>query len=293
MFKAIFFGLFVSLFSGSLYAQGDTAAAPQQEGLALVPNLPPGADGQVYRINPGRDIPITLISAGWSGYAFTQIYSKEDTPEQTIRNLKKSDINGFDRWGAYVYSEKADKISDFPFYIAMPLPLTLLGDHKIRQDALRIGFLYLEAMSVTGLLYTGSTYLVDRYRPLAYNDKVPMGERLEGGARNSFFAGHVALVGTSTFFVAKVYSDYHPDSKVLKHIFYGTAIAATGATAYLRHKAAKHFPSDIALGLAVGTLSGILVPHLHKNKLIKNPALSITPFTTGKSQGLAMVYKFR
>ncbi|MEI6946524.1 phosphatase PAP2 family protein [Paraflavisolibacter sp. H34] len=293
MFKAIFTGLVFCLLGSFSYGQGDTAAAPKQEGLALVPPLPAGADGQIYRLRPGRDIPLTAAAAAWSGYAFTQIYSKDDTPEATIRNLKKSDINGFDRWGADVYSRSADKISDYPFYIAMPLPLVLLADHKIRQDGLKIAFLYLEAMSVTGLLYTGATYTVDRFRPLAYNDKVPMGERREGGAKNSFFAGHVALVATSSFFVAKVYGDYHPDSKILKPVLYATAIAATGATAYLRHMGGKHFPSDIVLGTAVGTLSGILVPHLHKNKLIKNPNLSITPFSTGRAQGLSLVYKIR
>ncbi len=59
-------------------------------------------------------------------------------------------------------------------------------------------------MSITGLFYTGSTYLTDRYRPLAYNIE-SRGEAMRGGAKNSFIAGHVALVATSTFFTAKVF----------------------------------------------------------------------------------------
>jgi membrane-associated phospholipid phosphatase len=118
-----------------------------------------------------------------------------------------------------------------------------------------------------------------------------MGDRTSGGAKNSFFAGHVALVGTSTFFIAKVYSDYHPDSKA-KWAFYTGAALLTGATGYLRHIGGKHFPSDILLGTAVGTLSGILVPHFHKNKSLKNNRLSIYPFA-GQSNGLAVVYKFK
>jgi membrane-associated phospholipid phosphatase len=116
-----------------------------------------------------------------------------------------------------------------------------------------------------------------------------MEERTGGGAKNAFFAGHVALVGTSTFFAAKVFSDYHPDSK-LKYLFYGGAIVATGATGYLRHRGGKHFPSDIIIGTTVGTLSGILIPHFHKNKIFKDPNLSIVPFT-GKSHGLYLTYK--
>ena len=57
-------------------------------------------------------------------------------------------------------------------------------------------------MAVAGLLYTGSVYANDRYRPYAYNSTVDMSERTRGGAKNSFFAGHVPLAGTSTFFMA-------------------------------------------------------------------------------------------
>jgi membrane-associated phospholipid phosphatase len=96
-------------------------------------------------------------------------------------------------------------------------------------------------------------------------------------------------VATSTFFFAQVWADYHPDSKA-KWVWYGLAGAATGATAYWRHRGGLHFPSDIALGVAQGTLTGLLVPRLHKARIIKNPNLSITPFT-GLSHGLAVRYK--
>jgi len=254
--------------------------------------LPEEGNQPIYKLKPKVDIPLTLAAAGWSLYGFSQVYSKDPSPVEKIQSLRVSDINGFDRWAADVYSEKAANSSDYFFYGAMPLPLVLLADKHIRKDAAKIGFLYLEAMSMTGLLYTGATYLTDRYRPLAYNPEVPMEERTGGGAKNSFFAGHVALVGTSSFFTAKVFSDYHPNSK-LKYLFYGAAIVSTAGTAYLRHRGGKHFPSDIILGTAVGTLSGLLVPHFHKNKLFKDPNVSLLPFTTGQSHGLAFSYQFK
>jgi membrane-associated phospholipid phosphatase len=188
-----------------------------------------------------------------------------------------------------VHSEKAADVSDLFFYGAMPLPILFLADNKIRKDFGKISFLYFETMSITGSLYTGATFFKDRYRPYAYNPNVPMGDRLEGNARNSFYAGHVALVATSTFFMAKVFSDYHPDSN-LKWLFYGAAAAATGTTGYLRHKGGRHFPSDILLGTIQGTLTGILVPHFHKNKLLKKGNLTVVPFT-GRSHGLYLSYK--
>lgn len=244
---------------------------------------------QIYKLKPAIDIPLTLAAAGWSIYGFKEIYSKEGSTDAQILSLDINDVNGFDRWTADVYNEDAAKTSDLLFYGSIPLPLLLLLDNDIRKDGFKVMFLYLEAMSITGVFYTGSAFLVDRYRPLAYNSSAPMDRRRDGNSKNSFLGGHPALVATSTFFIAKVFSDYHPDSN-LKYVFYGAAIAATGTTAYLRYRAGRHFPSDLITGIAVGTLSGILVPHFHKNKLLKNPNLSITPFT-GRSHGISMVYK--
>ena len=246
---------------------------------------------EIYKIKPGIDWPLTLAGTAFSLYGFSKIYGRDAVPEATILSLRKSDINGFDRWAADVYNDKAEKISDIPFYAAMPLPLLLLADKDIRKDAFKYLFLYWETMAVTGVLYTATPMIWPRYRPLAYNDEAPMGDRTSGVVRNSFFAGHVALVASSTFFIAKVYSDYHPDSKI-KWVFYTGASAATLLTGYLRHAGGKHFPSDIIVGTAVGTLTGILVPHFHKNPLIKNKNLSIRPFT-GRSHGLHMVYRFK
>jgi membrane-associated phospholipid phosphatase len=244
----------------------------------------------VYTLKPVVDIPLTAAAAGFTVYGFSKIYSKEASTLQQIQNLKKEDINGFDRWAAGLHSQKAADVSDLFFYGAMPLPLLLLADKDIRSDGFKITFLYLQAMSLTGVLYTGVPSLVDRYRPLTYSNAVPMEERVSGNNRNSFFAGHVALVGTSTFFAAKVFSDYHPDSK-LRHVFWGAAAVATATTGYLRHRGGKHFPSDIVVGAAIGTLSGILVPHFHKKPLFKNQSLTVLPFS-GKSHGLAAVYRF-
>jgi membrane-associated phospholipid phosphatase len=155
-------------------------------------------------------------------------------------------------------------------------------------------------MATNGIFYTGSALAWDRFRPLAYVkesnyegdypfQEFNMNEQRNGNARNSFLGGHPSLVATSTFFIAKVYSDYHPDSKY-RWVFYTGAAAATVTTAYLRHLSGRHFPSDLIVGSAVGTLSGILIPHWHKRKQFKNPNLSILPFS-GRSHGLMVKYK--
>jgi membrane-associated phospholipid phosphatase len=257
---------------------------------AFTDNTPGEINPEIYKIKPGSDIPLTAIGTGWSLYAFSQIYSKDKSSVEKILSLNKNDIPSFDRHGASVYHPKADDIGNILFYGSMPLPVLLLFDKEIRKDGLKIAFLYLEAMSVTGLLYTGSVYLADRYRPYAYNPNVPMDRRTRGGAKNSFFAGHVALVGTSTFFMAKVFNDYHPHWKA-KWIPFTVAGLATGGVALMRYRGGQHFLSDIALGAVVGVLSGILVPHVHKNKDLGERRLSLTTSYLGDTPQFGITYK--
>jgi membrane-associated phospholipid phosphatase len=243
---------------------------------------------KVYRIRPAVDVPLTVIGTGWSLYAFTRIYSKDTSTTEQILSLDKNDLAAINQPCVNQYSPRASDISNIFFYGAMPYPLVLLADKHIRKDAAKVIYLYLEAMSVTGLLYTGSVYFVDKYRPYTYNPDVPLDRRKGGGGKNSFYAGHVALVGTSTFFTAKVFSDYHPYSK-MKWLFYGVAGVATGTTAYLRYQSGEHFITDIFIGTVQGILTGILVPQLHK--ALENSNLSLIPYV-GKDKGLAITYRF-
>jgi len=273
----------------SVCAQNDSASLRVDTTPILQPDIKEKPK-EVYKLNLGADIPVTATGTLWSLYAFTKIYSKDPSNDETILALKKSDVNGFDRWAIKPYSKKLDDISYIPFYASMPMPVFFLFDKEMRKDMAKLSFLYLEAMSITGLLYTGSTYFTNRYRPYVYSEETPLDYRTRGGGKNSFYAGHVALVATSTFFMAQVYADYHPESNV-KWLFYGIATAATGATAWMRHEGGQHFPSDLILGVAQGTLTGLLVPRLHRTRWwCKNPNLSIMPFM-GQSNGLAIRYK--
>ncbi len=245
---------------------------------------------EVYKIKKGVDIPIFVVGAGWCGYAFTKIYSKDPSTEEQIESLDRNDIIPFNRSAIDHFSQKAKDVGDVFFYGSMPLPLLLLIDKKIRHDAGKVGFLFFETMSVTGLLYSGSVYFHDKYRPYAYNPDVPMDHRMRGGAKNSFYAGHVALVASSTFFMAKVYSDYHPNSG-FNWVLFTVAAGATATTAYCRYDAGQHFPTDIIIGTIQGTLAGILIPHFHKNKSANGKGLTVLP-VAGESYGFSAVYRF-
>jgi len=246
----------------------------------------------VYKLKPVVDIPIVAVGAGWSLYAFTQIYSKTPSTEEEILDLDVNDINSFDRRAVRPFDESIDKASYIPFFAVMPMPFVFLTGKNTRKDFFKLTFLYLEAMSITGFLYTGSVYLTDRYRPYAYSSESTMDQRTRGGAKNSFYAGHVALVATATFFGAKVYADYHPDSKI-KWLFYTLAGATTATVAAMRYQAGQHFPSDLILGAVQGTLTGFLVPHFHKHKIIKDPNLCLVLYSNGRDHMLSLVYKLK
>src|SRR5882757_6065916 len=198
-----------------------------------------------YTIKKWMDIPFTAAIAGFTMYNFAEISKKDATSQEKLASLNKNDVNWFDRWAIKPYNRGVDKASYLPFYAAVPYPVIFLAlDKKMRKDYLELSFLYLQAMTITGLLYTSGVHYFSRLRPLVYDPKSPMDTRTSSNPRNAFFAGHVGLVATSTFFMAQVYADYHPDSK-LKWVMYGAATAATATTAYLRYLAGEHFPSDI------------------------------------------------
>jgi membrane-associated phospholipid phosphatase len=249
--------------------------------------------GVVYKLRPAADIPITIIGAGWSGYLLTtQIYSKGPSTQQQILSLDVNSINPIDRMNIYPYNAYLDKTSYYPFYAAIPLPLLFyLTGNDMRSDYPKLTFLYLETLSVTGMIGVSSTYFVNQYRPYAYTSGTSLEQREVQNAKNSFFAGHVEIVATSTFFISEVYSSYYPDSKI-KWLFFGLAGAATAGMGYVRIRAGMHFTSDVILGAGVGAASGILVPFFHNHKVIKNPALSFEPYSDDNTYGLTMVYKF-
>jgi membrane-associated phospholipid phosphatase len=284
--------LFLMVFLVSKLSAQEVAPPPaDQEDDANVPaqTLKDARPNKVYHMNYKVVVPIIAVGFAVTAYDFSVIYKKTATPVATILALNRNNIPVFDRWVSYNHDLNMDKISYYPFYAVMPLPLILLFDKKIRKDAGTVGLMYLEAFAFTGVVYGSSVFFVDRYRPDVYNTSLDMSYRTEGNYRNSFFAGHVAVVATSTFFIAKVFDDYHPESN-WKWAVYGGAAAATIGMGYMRLEAGKHFLSDVVIGAAVGTFSGILTPALHKNKY-KKQAWSLQPSVMEKGPGFAFTYK--
>lgn len=217
-----------------------------------------------YKLNLAIDIPVTALGIAGTAWGFSKLSKKESTDSMTIMALDKNDLARINRSAAGNFDEQAKKVSDYLFYGSFPLPVIFMLDRTIRQDAGTYSLLYLQALGWNGTLYSNLAAHKDKFRPLVYGgDEVPMSEKMRGNAKNSFPGGHPSVTAVSMFFMAKTWGDYHPDSKLTPYL-YGIAGISSVTNAYLRYKAGKHFPTDLFVGVSMGTLLGIFVPHLHK-----------------------------
>lgn len=247
-----------------------------------------------YETNVWKDGAYVATGVGLNILGVLIIQNKDDLTEHALQNLSKENLWKVDRWAAGYYSEKANSDSYIPMFGAFAMPIALMLNKIERQHAGQIAVLYVEAMAVTGALFSITAGLVEKSRPLVYNTSIPFEERLDSDEQRSFFAGHTASTAAATFFVAKVYSDFNPDSE-LKPFIWAAAAAVPATVGYLRIRAGKHFLTDNLIGYAVGAASGILIPELHKRtneRIDIYPAVGFHhPAFDIKSTGIGINYK--
>jgi membrane-associated phospholipid phosphatase len=249
----------------------------------------------VYKLNHKIEIPATLGIFATNAVGLYVLNDKTPLSPSQVLSLDKKNIWFFDRNAVEqkydeTYHKNTRTISDWLRNISVFLPAILSLDKNIRKDIYNIMFLYLETQAISSSLFTyaGVTF-IDRIRPFVYYDEVPQDSKTKSrvGVQNSFFSGHTSAAATASFFLVKVYIDYHPEIKRKKWLLYAGALIPPASVGYYRYKALRHFPSDILVGIIAGAAAGILVPELHKVKLGKKKNLSVLPFA-GQSIGLSV-----
>ena len=248
--------------SGAVWLAAGPAAVAQQK-----PSSP-------YKTRFVVDAPITLGLAGLSATGLYLVQQKSGLSNTALAALDKNDVPRIDRFAAGKYSESAQTTSDILCYGSLVVAPGLLAlSPAVRGRYGQVAALYLETMLVTDAIFTLSVGNVYRYRPYLYG---PEGGNGRSGkiATNSFFAGHTAHTATATFFAAKVFHDFNPDSPAQPFVW-GAAALVPAAVAYYRIEAGKHFLTDNLVGYAVGATVGVLVPQLHKKA--GRPGLSLLP----------------
>lgn len=181
-------------------------------------------------------------------------------------------------------------ISDYGEIVIFLLPSLLIIDKKIRRDWYDILLMYVEGHAITFTFYNysplGPTFQ-NRYRPFVYYPELTDDYRMNNNnSRNSFFSGHVGSCAYSTFFMAKVYSDYHPEIGAKKYLLYLAASVPPAIIGFARVKSLAHFPSDVAVGFGLGAIIGIVLPELHKNRKFKDFSLGM--FTSPEGMGVSV-----
>lgn len=250
---------------------------------------------KVYNLNYKTDLPITGSMFALNFLGFSQLNKKPTLDSFQIISLNIDDIWSFDRSAvtqSYPAPSNIYHISDWGLWTSYILPSLLFLDDGIRKNWLNITLLYFESQAINLNIYLwGGPVFTRRIRPIVYYERTSWNYKLGNETTDSFFSGHVSMAAGASFFMAKVYNDYHPDLGSKKWLFYGAALIPPAFVGYWRYRGFMHFPSDIFLGAIVGATVGVLVPHLHKVSRKGNKGLSIIPFT-GRYTGLSFSKRF-
>jgi len=274
----------------------DALVVPQDKDSALPLPPPRGVDAHLYRMNYWVSGGFSLVATAANAYAIPNlIKSKSEITPKEIQGLNPDAFNGFERWAFRQnpgQAEQLDKNSDYILQGIIVGTAALGLDKAIRRDALRLLMLYYETHAVTFTLYNFSFFgplFQNKYRPIVYYTELPLDARNGGNNKNSQYSGHTASAAASTFFMAKVYNDYHPEfSSGKKYLIYGLASIPPLIEGYYRMAAMKHFPSDILIGFLIGATCGVVVPEMHR---FKRQAIRVGLAATPVGPGLSMTWR--
>jgi len=244
-----------------------------------------------YEFDNKKDGVFLLCGAGLQVVGL--YFNNNITPltESEINNLSKNDINSFDRFAASYWSEDAQKISDVLFITYGILPAMLLISKDVREDFKVVSLLYLETALLTLSLNTLAKGLTQRIRPFVYNSNpnISLKEKTNKDAKRSFYSGHTSVAFASAVFTSVVFDDYFHSSK-WKPVVWSTTLLGATATAILRVKGGKHFPTDVVVGAFMGSLTGYLVPYFHRNK--KDNRSNLVPVSNREQLLISLNFRF-
>lgn len=139
----------------------------------------------------------------------------------------------------------------------------------------------LEAQLVAGVVTSALKLAVTRPRPSQYD---PDTYAAAVGRQESFPSGHTTAATAGAASLAVTYWLRHPEAPSRWAVLLAS-IAWAGVTGWARVEAGAHFPTDVTAGWAIGALSGVLVPALHR--LDTPVVLGVIPGANGEPAQVA------
>ncbi|MFK7807936.1 MAG: phosphatase PAP2 family protein [Saprospiraceae bacterium] len=247
-------------------------------------------ENQPYELSWKMDVPLLAVGLGGQLTSTFIIPDAEQLTDEEIVELDKNDIwPSFDSRAVGFNSKRARVASDYLLIGSQTAPFLLLLDERTRKGWLTLSVMAAEVVLLNGATTSLTKQFSERIRPYAYDPDVSVSLKKRVKTKYSFYSGHTSAVSSITFFGAKVFSDYFPDSKV-KPVVWTTAAVLPALTGYFRVRGGRHFPTDVTVGYLAGGLIGYLVPVLHKKRKKKKDGIGFQLYPGFNSVGLTMTW---
>ena len=131
--------------------------------------------------------------------------------------------------------------------------------------------------------------IVKRTRPYVYDPNTPLEKKQSVDARFSFYSGHTSTTAATTFFIARIFSDYL-ENTLTKTLIWTGAIVYPALVGYARRNTGNHFRTDVIVGYLIGASIGYFIPELH----LRNDSFNISFYRNiqNESFNLRFTYLF-
>lgn len=241
-----------------------------------------------YQLSWRVDASMAAVIAVSGGASLLLEQQVEPFTLNDLNQFDRSQVNAFDRGATYRWSPEAFRISDQALtanFIATGLiALPTLFRHK--QWA-TVPVMFVEVLAIPTLVQQTVKNIVLRTRPYVYNPNAPLGPKLAANGRQSFFSGHAGTAFASAVFASEIFRHYYPHSK-LKPVVWVVMLGLASTTSLMRYEAGYHYPSDILVGAAFGSLLGWGIPKLHevRNRSGISQRLTVQPWSNGQANGI-------
>jgi PAP2 superfamily len=208
----------------------------------------------VYRVTPAVDVPVIVASV--AAIVLPGVFASDLVHPRCP--CDPGEVNALDRHVIGNHSTFWDTASTVTEVTAIVAPLLLdAADVGFTEVLLEDAIVYGETLGVDEALTTLTKYAVRRPRPRTYQGDPADLQSTEGYL--SFYSGHTSLV-TAAMAASAVTLQKRHGQRVWPWIV-GAALGL--AVAAQRVAAGQHFYTDVAVGFAAGTATGIAVPLLH------------------------------
>ena len=241
-----------------------------------------------YTLKTGRELTLLGVGAVSMGVSLALDHTIDPFTPAEIATLNRAEINAFDRSATEHWSKQAGQLSDVTLVSNVALAgILAIGTKPMRQDLKTVAIMYAETMLIANGIEGSIKAITQRTRPFVYNSDAPLDEKLSRDARQSFFSGHAASAFATAVFTGEVFRHYFPHSRLKPVIWVGSLGLAT-TTAVLRYEAGKHYPTDLIVGAAFGSLVGWGIPKLHemKNRSALGKRIDVQPWSSGSTNGI-------